>query len=61
MIPNSHHGSWHGPNRLWFEGPEPERSEGRVEVGATTINYKWSFRGQGQVLSHGRIRQSRYH
>jgi hypothetical protein len=53
MIPNSHHGAWHGPNRLWFEGPDPERSDGRVEVGATTIMYTWSFRSQGQ---EGRLR-----
>jgi hypothetical protein len=53
MIPKSHHGLWHGPNRLWFEGPEPERSDGRVEVSAATIDYTWSFRGQRQ---EGRIR-----
>ncbi|HMJ10714.1 MAG TPA: hypothetical protein VK524_04865 [Polyangiaceae bacterium] len=48
MIPSSHHGSWSGPNRLWFEGPEPERSDGRIAADATTINYTWSFRGAAQ-------------
>lgn len=52
MIPASHHGIWQGPNRLWMEGAEPERSEGRMEVADTTVRYTWSFQGAAQ---EGRI------
>jgi len=48
MIPTTHHGSWKGDNRLWFEGPAPERADGRFDVGANTIRYAWSFRGDPQ-------------
>jgi len=45
MIPSSHHGSWKGPNRLWFEDPsKPERSDGSLEVSAAKVAYTWSFK-----------------
>jgi hypothetical protein len=45
MLPDTHHGSWRGPNRLWLEGPTPERSDGTIDATATTLRYTWSFRG----------------
>jgi len=48
MIPASHHGAWTGPNRLWFEGPEPERCDGALEVEPRRLTYTWTFRGEDQ-------------
>jgi hypothetical protein len=48
MIAASHQGAFRGPNRLWFEGPEPERSDGTIESAAATVRYTWSFRGAAQ-------------
>lgn len=48
MIPESHHGAWKGPNRLWFENPEPEMSEGTLVAAAGALNYAWFFGGQTQ-------------
>jgi hypothetical protein len=46
MISAAHHGSWRGPNLLWLEAPGPERSDGSMDVAATTVAYTWSFKGQ---------------
>lgn len=48
MISSKHHGRFTGPNRLWFEGPEPERSQGSMVASATKLAYAWSFRDKGQ-------------
>lgn len=49
MVPESHRGSWSGPNRLWFEDPNaPERSDGSMETDDATIGYSWAFRGEPQ-------------
>jgi len=54
MLPQSHHGTWSGPNRLWMEDPQaPERSDGSLDVSATEIGYTWTFRNEPQ---NGRIR-----
>jgi hypothetical protein len=46
MIPESHHGAWKGPNRLWLENPEPEISDGSLIASASTLSYTWLFGGQ---------------
>jgi hypothetical protein len=44
MIPETHHGYWHGPNRLWMEDPSaPKRSDGSIDAAATTLRYRWSL------------------
>lgn len=49
MLPATHHGSWAGPNRLWFEDPvAPERSDGRLQLEDRAIRYEWAFRGDAQ-------------
>jgi hypothetical protein len=49
MIPDSHRGAWRGPNRLWFEDPKsPERSDGLIDAEASSLRYRWSFRGAPQ-------------
>lgn len=49
MLPSSHHGSWKGLNRLWFEDPAaPEKSDGTLEVESDSIAVTWSFRGAAQ-------------
>jgi hypothetical protein len=48
VIPSSHHGTWRGPNRLWLEGPAPERSEGSLQVDFRSLHYEWQFRGEPQ-------------
>lgn len=57
MLPESHHGAWAGPNRLWLEYPgAAERSDGHLEIGATTVRYEWAFKGktkQGTIELHG--------
>jgi hypothetical protein len=52
VIPASHHGTFRGPNRLWFEGPSPDRCEGTIESTASNLRYTWSFRGKPQ---HGEM------
>ena len=52
MIPASHHGAWRGANRLWMESPEPDRSDGTMDLAETTISYTWAFQGAPQ---QGRI------
>ena len=49
MIPETHQGSFRGPNRLWFEPNSTERCEGTMTVGATSLDYTWSFRGKPQT------------
>lgn len=49
MIPDSHHGNWSGPNRLWFEPSSTERCDGTLSVAATLVEYGWSFRGKPQT------------
>lgn len=42
-LPDTHHGNWAGPNRLWiFDPTTPDRSDGTVEVAAKTVRYTWS-------------------
>lgn len=48
LIPSSHRGDWRGPNRLWFQGPEPERSEGQLAVASRSVKYGWSYQGKSQ-------------
>jgi hypothetical protein len=52
LIPTSHHGAWRGVNRLWFGSPEPERSDGTLDVAETTVSYTWVFQDEPQ---QGRI------
>ncbi len=47
MFPSAFLGGWYGPNRLWLEGPEAERSEGTLSVEPRSLTYSWSFRGTG--------------
>jgi hypothetical protein len=53
LIPTTHHGSWRGPNRLWMEDPTAaERSDGTLEVSASSVKYSWAFQG---AAHHGEI------
>jgi hypothetical protein len=53
MIPESHRGSWAGPNRLWLEPGTPvHRSEGTLTVTGTELTYTWSYQG---APHHGRL------
>ena len=48
-LPASHHGAWHGANRLWIMDPmHPFRSDGAMEVGARALRYSWSHEGKPQ-------------
>ena len=57
MIPESHHGSWAGPNRLWMHDPtQPFRSDGTIECTAEGIQYTWSkddTEHRGTIRLHG--------
>jgi len=49
FLPETHHGVWAGPNRLWVMDPDiPLRSEGTIDVDADRIEYNWSHQGQPQ-------------
>lgn len=48
MIPATHVGTFRGTNRLWLEGPEPERCDGVIEAQPTSLVVRWSFRGAAQ-------------
>ena len=46
-LPESHHGLWSGPNRLWVTDPtKPFRSAGTLTVAERTIDYTWSHEGK---------------
>lgn len=49
LLPQTHHGAWKGPNRLWFTDPDkPMRSPGGAEVAANSIEYRWEYEGAAQ-------------
>lgn len=49
-LPTSHHGAWHGANRLWIMDPaKPFRSDGSLEVAGRTLRYAWSHEGAVQT------------
>ena len=49
MFPTTHHVTWTGENRLWFEDPtKPERSDGTLTIGESSFTYTWSFQDQPQ-------------
>lgn len=56
-IPESHHGAWKGPNRLWTTDPKkPARSDGAITVMKDGIDYRWSLgekEHQGKIRLHG--------
>ena len=45
-------GEWIGVNKLWFDQPDAELSQGRIQVAERSIAYEWSFRGEKQ---HGEM------
>ena len=57
VIPESHHGSWSGTNRLWVTDPKnPFRSDGQIECSADGIDYTWSYEDKeqrGSMRLHG--------
>ena len=48
MLKKEFFGDWTGKNRLWFDKPEPARSEGAISVSKDAIDYQWSFQGKEQ-------------
>jgi hypothetical protein len=57
MVPSSHHGSFAGPNRLWFmPGTPAHSSEGTLLVAADRVSVRWAHEGvphQGELVLSG--------
>jgi predicted enzyme related to lactoylglutathione lyase len=57
FLPETHHGAWSGPNRLWMTDPEtPFHSEGTVNIAHTSITYTWAHEGtehRGEITLRG--------
>ena len=46
MIPESHHGDWAGPCRLWHPDPvTPQRSEATMAAEGRLLTYRWTVDG----------------
>ncbi|MSP73264.1 MAG: hypothetical protein EXR76_14060 [Myxococcales bacterium] len=45
MMPQSHFGSFAGPNRLWMYGPVSELSDGELALSSSSLTYTWTYRG----------------
>jgi hypothetical protein len=49
MLPESHHGAFAGPNRLWFRRGDPAHlSDGALDVRADRIALRWAYDGAAQ-------------
>lgn len=57
MIPATHHGTFTGTNRLWFEPGTPAHvSDGTLTVSADRVAVRWAFKDEpkeGQVVLRG--------
>lgn len=57
MIPSSHHGSFSGPNRLWFMPGTPAHvSDGTLVVAADRVSIQWAHEGkpkEGSLVLRG--------
>lgn len=56
MIKEIMHGNWSGTNKLWFDQPSAELSDGTTSVSERLLQYTWSFRGEphtGMLTLHG--------
>lgn len=57
MIPSSHHGSFAGPNRLWFmPGTPAHLSDGSLTVSENRVSVRWAYEGkakEGELVLSG--------
>ena len=56
MFKESMHGNWIGTNKLWFDTPKAELSDGEIRVSERSLDYTWVFQGDphtGTLTLHG--------